>query len=336
MASTSIGTHSGTFHVDEAFACFLLRATPTYKGAAIVRSRDPDVLKALPIIVDVGGTYDPATHRYDHHQKGFTETFSPAHTTKLSSAGLVYKHFGKDIVASLTNETNEATLELLYQRMYTKFVEGLDGVDNGVSRYPSDATAAYEINTALAQRVSRLNPAWNEQSDDADMLVRFERAVAMAGEDFMSILNQMYKSWLPARDVVVAAVDSRKDVHASGRIIKLAQATAWASHLCQIEQERAFIEDQLVFYVLYQDQAQKWRVQAVAESPGSFVSRKALPEPWRGVRDAALSELSGIEKCIFVHAGGFIGGAETYEGALAMAVAGVEWDDAQAAKKRKV
>lgn len=48
-------------------------------------------------------------------------------------------------------------------------------------------------------------------------------------------------------------------------------------------------------------------------------SRLPLLEEWRGVRDEALSELSGIKGCIFVHAGGFIGGNKSMEGALEMA-----------------
>lgn len=43
-------------------------------------------------------------------------------------------------------------------------------------------------------------------------------------------------------------------------------------------------------------------------SPESFESRKALPELWRGVRDEALCQLTGIPGCIFVHTSGFIGG----------------------------
>jgi len=56
-----------------------------------VRTRDPEVLKTLDIIVDVGGEYDAKRNRFDHHQQGFFETFSPEHKTKLSSAGLIYK-----------------------------------------------------------------------------------------------------------------------------------------------------------------------------------------------------------------------------------------------------
>lgn len=51
----------------------------------------------------------------------------------------------------------------------------------------------------------------------------------------------------------------------------------------------------------------------------SSCHRLPLLEEWRGVRDEALSELSGIKGCIFVHAGGFIGGNKNREGALEMA-----------------
>ena len=64
------------------------------------------------------------------------------------------------------------------------------------------------------------------------------------------------------------------------------------------------------FYVIYPDEtAGSWRVQAVPVSPDSFESRKALPDAWRGLRDEKLSEVSGIDGGIFVHASGFIGGA---------------------------
>lgn len=72
-------------------------------------------------------------------------------------------------------------------------------------------------------------------------------------------------------------------------------------------------------YVLYTDQANKWRIQCVPESLVSFSNRLSLPEDWRGLRDDVLTKKSGIEGCIFVHAGGFIGGNHTYEGALEMA-----------------
>ncbi len=67
-----IGTHSGKFHADEVIACTMLtKHTQKFKGGAITRTRDLGVLATMDIVVDVGGQYDPSTHRYDHHQKEF-------------------------------------------------------------------------------------------------------------------------------------------------------------------------------------------------------------------------------------------------------------------------
>jgi uncharacterized UPF0160 family protein len=52
-------------------------------------------------VIDVGATYEPEKNRFDHHQRGFEEVFGHGFVTKLSSAGLVYKHFGREIVANV-------------------------------------------------------------------------------------------------------------------------------------------------------------------------------------------------------------------------------------------
>jgi uncharacterized UPF0160 family protein len=58
--SKTIGTHSGSFHCDESLACFMLHQTNEYKGAKIIRSRDPKQLATADILVDVGAVYDPS------------------------------------------------------------------------------------------------------------------------------------------------------------------------------------------------------------------------------------------------------------------------------------
>jgi uncharacterized UPF0160 family protein len=79
--------------------------------------------------------------------------------------------------------------------------------------------------------------------------------------------------------------------------------------LFELEAELGVTDETKPFYVVYPDEtAGNWRVQAVPVSSDSFESRKALPEAWRGLRDEKLSEVSGIEGGIFVHASGFIGG----------------------------
>lgn len=91
----------------------MLKQLPEYADANIVRTRDPAVIAKADIVVDVGAVYDPETHRYDHHQREFTGTFDDKHKIRLSSAGLVYKHFGRRVLNTLYTGQPEATIELV-------------------------------------------------------------------------------------------------------------------------------------------------------------------------------------------------------------------------------
>ncbi|MES1909930.1 MAG: hypothetical protein MHM6MM_002610 [Cercozoa sp. M6MM] len=315
LAMSSICTHSGSFHADESLACALLRKTDRFAGAEVRRSRDPEVWAQCDILVDVGAEYDISNSKFDHHQRGFEETFDTEHSTKLSSAGLIYKHFGREILQKMTGYEGEQ-LKLLFQKMYDSFIEEMDAIDNGISRYETHSEPRYSTaGTDLAARVSKLNPRWNEEGVDVD--ARFKQAMALCESEFDEAVDYYVKSWFPAKQIVVDAMNTREQVHPSGSIVLLKQFCPWKGHLHSLEGQMALGEQ--IKYVLYPDTSGKFRVQAVAKEKGSFESRLALPEPWRGIRGDALSQLTGIEGCIFVHASGFIGGNDTKEGALAMA-----------------
>jgi len=321
-----IGTHSGTFHADEALAVHLVRKLEPFKNADLVRTRDPKILEDCDIVVDVGGVYDDSAKRYDHHQRGFDETFGASWKTKLSSAGLIYKHYGKDIIAShLSTSLDDPSVSILYERVYGDFIEGLDGIDNGITQYEAtqpgvEVRQKYKSRTGLSARVGGLNPAWNEPYDDTILDAQFLKASALTGEEFYRALDYAAKAWLPARKIVEDAFNARS----SGpheQILVFESSAPWKEHLFDIEREAQLREDKQILFVLYSEGASgKWRVQAVPKSPESFENRKGLPEPWRGVRDDALSKLTGIDGCIFVHASGFIGGNQTKAGAVEMAV----------------
>ncbi|EIM92455.1 metal-dependent protein hydrolase [Stereum hirsutum FP-91666 SS1] len=323
-----IGTHNGTFHCDEALAVFLLRLTGTYRDAELKRTRDPKVLDTCDIVVDVGAVYDESKQRFDHHQRGFEEVFGYGFVTKLSSAGLVYKHFGREIIANrLQVALDDPKVETLWLKLYKEFIEAIDGVDNGVTQYPKDVSPKYRNRTDLSSRVSWLNPAWNESVDSASVDERFAKASKLTGEEFLGRLDYYGKAWLPARDLVVKALNERTQYHPSGKIIVFEQFAPWKEHLFELEAEQSITSStpSQPIYILYPDEtAGNWRIQAVPVSPESFESRKALPEVWRGVRDDELSKVTGIEGGIFVHASGFIGGNQTREGAMEMATKALE------------
>ncbi|XP_061146512.1 UPF0160 protein MYG1, mitochondrial isoform X2 [Syngnathus typhle] len=320
MAAKTIGTHNGTFHCDEVLACFFLRQLPEYKDAEIVRTRDPTLLAGCDIVVDVGGEFDSQRHRYDHHQRTFTETFNSLlpnkpWVTKLSSAGLVYLHFGRQLLAHLTQlKEDDKQLEILYDKLYENFVEEVDAIDNGISQ--CDGEPRYAISSTLSARVGHLNPRWNSKSQDTEE--GFKKALALVGDEFLDRLDFYITSWLPARQVVEKAVNERYKVDPSGQVMEFSQGGCpWKEHLFALEKELQV--ETPIKYVLYSDQNGHWRVQCVPAGLNTFQSRLPLLEEWRGIRDDELSKLSGIEGCIFVHTSGFIGGNKTREGALEMA-----------------
>jgi uncharacterized UPF0160 family protein len=335
----SIGTHSGHFHADEALAVYMLRLLPTYHNSQLIRTRDPKLLETCHTVVDVGGEYDASANRYDHHQRTFDTTF-PNRPTKLSSAGLVYMHFGKAIIAQHLGVSEEAEeVKILWEKVYESFIEAVDANDNGISVYDPKGIEAAGLEkrfsdggNSLGAMVSRLNPNWNDpvpsdpvqaqQFEDEKFLV----ASARMGEEFSRDLEYYIKAWLPARDIVRKAYANRFQHDAEGRILVFeGLSVPWKDHLYTLE-ESAEAGDEKVLYVLYPEKPTpdaKWRIQAVPVTKDSFQSRKPLPEAWRGVRDAQLDEVTGVPGGVFVHAAGFIGGNKTFEGAKTMAIKAV-------------
>ncbi|KAL3476221.1 metal-dependent protein hydrolase [Aspergillus californicus] len=342
--SPLIGTHNGHFHADEALAVYLLRLLPTYSQSPLIRTRDPALLQTCHTVVDVGGEYDAPNNRYDHHQRTFATTF-PGYTTKLSSAGLVYMHFGQSIVAQhLSLPIEHAHVGIIYNKLYADFIEAIDANDNGIAAYDSDALKAAGVEKkfkdgaiTIPSIVGDMNKPGSEEEESLDEDGLFNNASKFIGSVFSRKLRAAAGSWLPARETVGQAYESRKSgVHPSGKIMVLPQGgVPWKEHLYNFEKgakEAGEAEGESeVYFVLYPesaDEASKWRIQAVSVNESSFISRRPLPEQWRGVRDADLDGVIAGETAepkipagaVFVHASGFIGGHKTREGAYAMAI----------------
>lgn len=154
--------------------------------------------------------------------------------------------------------------------------------------------------------------------EEVDQL--FNEAKKYVGTEFIDKVKFFALSWLPARKIVEAAVKNRFKIHSSGEIIELDRFCPWQEHLRDIESEVGDVEIKFVIFNGGNASASDFRVQAVPKDQGSFVCRKFLSKKWRGIRDNELAEVSGIKGTKFVHASGFIGGNETRDGALEMAV----------------
>lgn len=325
-----IGTHDGMFHCDEVAAIAILKMLPQFATAVVVRTRNPDLLAKCHVVVDVGGVFDPARLRFDHHQRGFHQSLDGS--TKLSSAGLVFRHFGRALLVhlytSIVGEPPDESvlLPVAFGKVYKSFVEYIDLVDNGAA--PASAAHAQ----SLPERVASLNLQWNDPHSFEHSARRFAAAVHMVSVELLSVVRGIYGVWWPARSLVLEAFQDRLSVHPSGNIMVLPNGCPWKEHLFAAEAAASVFAPSpasadaaaaaaAVLFVVYPDSGDSWRAQSVPVSPGSFHVRKAFPHTWLGLHDSALSLITRIDKCLFAHAGGFICGHPTREGAIQLALA---------------
>lgn len=143
----------GTFHCDELLAVYLLQKLPQFKDHALIRTRDQELLDQCDIVVDVGSVFDPSKQRFDHHQVSsfsilksshfnhvFQSTFKETLSTlrpdlsetsgiRLSSAGLIYVHYGELIISEIlknefATELTDAQLVAVFKKIYSSFIQG--------------------------------------------------------------------------------------------------------------------------------------------------------------------------------------------------------------------
>ena len=313
-----MGTHNGTFHCDEVLACAMLRLLPAYSSASIVRTRDAAVLDACDVLVDVGGQYEAEKCKYDHHQRGFSEVMNELSSkTKLSSAGLIYRHYGMEVIKQIVGAESAECLTALYKKIYKSFVEEIDGNDNGVEIFDS-GSRNYEVNTSLPNRVQMMNPQWNQDKGEDSANAAFVNALRYVGDEFVAHVAHCHKYWWPARDIVAKSLTNAANVHPSCQIVVLAQYVPYDSHLYSLEEEMD--KRDVSKFIVYEEPNGDWRIKTVAVSMGSFTPRLSFPKTWGGLKGEELSKASGIPGCIFVHAGLFIGGNKTRDGAIQMAL----------------
>nr|CDJ80193.1 Metal-dependent protein hydrolase domain containing protein [Haemonchus contortus] len=310
----------------------MLKRLNQFRDYTVVRTRDQSTLDTCDIVVDVGGVYDHSRKRYDHHQREFEETMQTLRVldfnTKLSSAGLIYAHYGRQLIAEILGTSHEDKMVgIFFRKLYETFVEAIDAIDNGIPQY--DGIPRYYMSGGLSGRVGHLNPHWNEVDVNPDE--RFHQAVELIGGEFEASVSYLANVWWPAREIVEKAIEESSQVDSSGRIIYIScGGVPWKEHFFDLEEEKGLASRRMTYVIFEDTTAKSYRIQAIPNSRlSTFDNRMALPKSWRGLRDDQLSDVSGIPGCIFVHTTGFIGGNQTLEGALAMARKALEIGDAE-------
>lgn len=296
-----VATHNGVFHADDACAIAALRHIHTVE---VVRTRDPKVLEAADMRVDVGGEYDHEKRTYDHHQRdgaGLRENGAP-----YAAFGLIWKHYGLDVVNSITGTADPIIAQKVEERLVIPVDAGDNGVEmteGGIYRFKTLDGKKEVRNFTLGHVISDMNPSWHEENQNFDS--EFRLAIDLAD-------RILVREILRAQGVTLAETRVRDAIaKMEGQIITLEQFCPW--------QDVVIPEAPEALFVVYPSVEGDWMVQCIPPEIGSFGQRKGLPEAWAGKRDTEIQELTGVKTAIFTHPARFIGGAKTREDALAMA-----------------
>uniref|UniRef100_A0A1A9ZXX5 Uncharacterized protein n=1 Tax=Glossina pallidipes TaxID=7398 RepID=A0A1A9ZXX5_GLOPL len=344
-STPTIGTHSGTFHCDEALACFMLKQLAEYENAEILRSRiDEELRRKCNIIVDVGNVFDHERKLYDHHQPSFQETLSSLrpelgdkYKIRLSSAGLIYNYYGERVIDSILKkhgiDLSDENLRLTFIQVYQKFIKEIDAIDNGVPLCPDGQEPLYTIGTHVSARVGRINLSWDDETGDCQD-DRFRQAMCVVGNEFVEEVLYTGGSWIRARECVRTALQNAAKVYETGEILLLERACPWKQHLFDLEQE-CKVEGRSKLVIFEDPLDNSWRVAGVPVTPQSFLGRQFLPIEWRGLRNDDLFQAAGLKDLLFVHSTGFIGGAKNKEAALAMAIKSLQWPRKNETKEKQ-
>lgn len=283
-----VATHDGSFHADDVFAVAALSLT-TDEPLEVVRTRDRAVLDACDARVDVGLRDDPASHDFDHHQKGGAG--QRPNGIPYASFGLVWKAHG---VALCDGDERAAT------EVDARLVQGIDAIDTGVSLTKPLIGALRPMD--LTDVVDQFNPDWDEETSPEDRLARFRAAVDLArGVIERRIASALSRS--RAHERVLAAIAAAEDP----RVVVLEEPLPWHEPVVTGAPE--------ALYVVY-PKTDGWGVQAVPQELGTFVNRKPLPEPWGGLQAAELAALTGVADAVFCHGARFLAVARSREGVM--------------------
>lgn len=311
----TIATHSGSFHADDIFGVGVLMGV--FPSHTLVRTRHNEKIEAADFAVDVGGLWDAATGRFDHHQRSFkgarpARLVEGAETAGVgyASAGLVWSEYGAAYVQALASsngfELDAQALTEIARSIDTSLVQYLDIVDTGQGDV---APGIFGLSALIAQ----LNTNWmEEQGLDAATKAqlqenRFREAVAITRKLLdRAIIKKV--SQLRSMDIVRQAPRLL-----DGQVLHLQEGgMPWTRVVVNEMPE--------VLFVIYPDSdGDQYQIKTVPVEPGSFVARLDLPKSWAGLRDQELAAVTGVPDSVFCHMNLFIGGAKSLDGAIRLA-----------------
>lgn len=306
-------THSGRFHSDEVMAIGILgmylETLFPRTGLSITRTRDKAMLTEAinnpeTFLVDVGLTYDANKLCFDHHQVSFTDTFSDTHDIPLSSCGLIYRHYGRQLIDAIGLQIypdRSYDLDHVYNKVYNWLILPIDANDNGVSFVERTDLLRYNPVT-LPQIIGRMNQP-DVNSDE--QRTYFDDACELSAQIFEDCVFRVLRD---SHEFVTEEPVFLEDVRTSEfeEVLVLSKAINVGPLLRKHDPDQQF---KLVIAPSSRDTWLLWTVNTHHSQFEHLVSY---------ISQADAKELYG-DSIVFIHKAGFCGEAKTKDVALGVA-----------------
>lgn len=272
-----VGTHDGSFHADEVTACALLSLYGLIDKGAVVRTRDSKILDACEYVCDVGGVYEPALKRFDHHQAEYSGP--------LSSAGMVLKYLLS--IGTISQQD--------YDFLNQSIILGVDAHDNGVD-LPVKGVCTY---SHLIANFAPIEHQPEKAQQDAAFMEAMEFAVR-----HLERLMERRRYILSFESIVNTAMAPNSEV------LLFDQAIPWMDAFFALDGESHPAQ----FVIM--PSGENWKLRGIPPNAKEKMQvRTPLPKEWAGLSNGELKKASGIEGAIFCHKGRFFSLWKTKEDA---------------------
>lgn len=278
MISRSFGTHDGSFHADEVTACALLLVFGLIDRDKIVRTRDPAILNKCAYVCDVGGVYEPARLRFDHHQVSYEGD--------LSSAGMVLLYLKE------SKKIDQATYDFFNRSL----ILGVDAHDTGRAATPVGVSTFSHV-------IANFVPPMYDAPEEEETKAFYEALDFVCG--YLKRLLERYR-YITACKALVEE-NMRKNLP----YLLFEKPIPWQESFFELGGEKHPAQ-----FVIMPD-GSNWKLRTIPPNMEERMkSRLPLPEVWAGLRDEELKRVSGIPGAIFCHKGRFISIWKTKEDAF--------------------
>lgn len=181
----NIITHDNRFHASDVVAYTLINEI--YPNNMLTRTSDENEIKQGEILISVGCQYDPANNKFDNHQYT-NEYFNPSCTVPMSSAGMVYKKYGKEYIMHILNI--ESVSNNVFNKIYELCIKEIDSNDNG-GRCHYKKSSDHIPNTNIYTIISNANHV--DTTNHEEQMTQFMRCVEWTRFTLETIIKDTYR-----------------------------------------------------------------------------------------------------------------------------------------------